>query len=175
MLPEKEDFYSHLSIKDITNADYLHTGKVRKDFEIKDSGKYNNLSVQSDTFLLTDVFNNQKCVLKDMGLISLIFFCTSISIARSPKRAKVKLDLFTDINVLLMEGNSIRGRICHAIYPYTKANNTHIKNYDKNKKSSYLNAVFGKAMENVRKHRDIKLVTNELRRNYSLSEPKYHT
>ena len=30
-------------------------------------------------------------------------------------------------------------------------------------------------MENVRKHRDIKLVTIERRRNYLVSEPNYHT
>ena len=34
--------------------------------------------------------------------------------------------------------------------------------------------VCGKAMENVRKHGDIKLVTTE-RRNYLVSEPNYHT
>ena len=37
------------------------------------------------------------------------------------------------------------------------------------------NSVFGKTMENVRKHRDIKLVTTEKRRNYLVSEPNYYT
>ena len=36
------------------------------------------------------------------------------------------------------------------------------------------NAVFGKSMENVRKHRDIKFVTTEKRRNYLVSETNYH-
>ena len=36
------------------------------------------------------------------------------------------------------------------------------------------NAVFGKPMENVRKHRDIKLVTTDKRRNKLVSEPDYH-
>ena len=37
------------------------------------------------------------------------------------------------------------------------------------------NAVFEKTMENMRKHRDIKLVATERRRNYLVSEPNYHT
>ena len=36
------------------------------------------------------------------------------------------------------------------------------------------NSVFGKTMENVRKHRDIKLVTTEERRSKLVSEPNYH-
>ena len=35
--------------------------------------------------------------------------------------------------------------------------------------------VFGKTMENVKKHRDIKLVTTEATRNFVVSEPNYHT
>ena len=37
------------------------------------------------------------------------------------------------------------------------------------------NASFEKSMENVREHRDIKLVTTERRRNYLVLEPIYHT
>ena len=37
------------------------------------------------------------------------------------------------------------------------------------------NTVFEKTMENLRKHRDIKLVTTEKRRNYLVSEPNYLT
>ena len=36
------------------------------------------------------------------------------------------------------------------------------------------NAVFGKTMGNVKKHRNIKLVATERRRIYLLSEPNYH-
>ena len=36
------------------------------------------------------------------------------------------------------------------------------------------NAVFGKTLENVRRHRDIKLVTTDKRRNRLASEPNYH-
>ena len=37
------------------------------------------------------------------------------------------------------------------------------------------NSLFRKTMENVRKHRDIKLVTTDKRRNQLVSEPNYRT
>ena len=37
------------------------------------------------------------------------------------------------------------------------------------------NSVFGKTIENVRKHRDIKLVTADDKRNKLVPEPNYHT
>ena len=57
-LPGKEDFYSHLNMEDMTDADYAHTKRVCKDFEIKNLGEYYDLYVQSDTLLLADVFEN---------------------------------------------------------------------------------------------------------------------
>ena len=37
------------------------------------------------------------------------------------------------------------------------------------------NSVFRKTMEHVRKHRDIKLLTSDEKRNKLVSEPNYHT
>ena len=58
LLPEKEDFYSHLNMEDITHADYAPTKPVCKDFEIKNLGEYHDLYVQNDILFLVDVFEN---------------------------------------------------------------------------------------------------------------------
>ena len=53
--------------------------------------------------------------------------------------------------MLLMVEKGIRRGICHSIYRYAKANNKYMKDYDKNKESSYLlywvvNKLSGSAM-----------------------------
>ena len=53
--------------------------------------------------------------------------------------------------MLLMVEKGIRGGICHSIYQYAKANNKYMKDYDKNKESSYIqywdvNNLYGWAM-----------------------------
>ena len=57
-LPEKEDFYSLLNLEDSTDADYAHSKRVCKDFEIKKLRECHDLYVQSDTLSLADVFEN---------------------------------------------------------------------------------------------------------------------
>ena len=56
----ENDFYSHLNMKDITDADYIDAKRICKDFEIKKkNGKNHDLYVQSDTLLLADIINIQ--------------------------------------------------------------------------------------------------------------------
>ena len=54
------------------------------------------------------------------------------------KKTEVKLELLTDIDMLLMVEKGIREGICNAIHRYAKANNKYMKYYDKSKESSYL-------------------------------------
>ena len=54
------------------------------------------------------------------------------------KKTKVKLELLTDIDMLLMLEKGTRGGICQAIHRCAKANNKYMKNYNKNIESSYL-------------------------------------
>ena len=58
--------------------------------------------------------------------------------------------------------------------------NTELRKEAKNEFEKYFfklvnNSVFEKTMENVRKHRDIKLATTDRRRNQLVLEPNYHT
>ena len=47
------------------------------------------------------------------------------------KKTKVKLELLTDIDMLLMVEKGLRGRICQAIHRHAKVNNKHMENYNK--------------------------------------------
>ena len=48
------------------------------------------------------------------------------------------MELLTNNDMFNMFEKRIRGGICQATYRYAKANNKYVKNYDKNKESSFL-------------------------------------
>ena len=67
------------------------------------------------------------------------------------KKTVVKLELLTDENMFLMYEKGISGGMCQVTCKYAEANNKYMKNYDKNKESSFLiyvdaNNLYGWAM-----------------------------
>ena len=132
-LTEKENFYSHLDMEDITDADYAYTKKVWKDFEIKNLGQYHDFYVQRDKLLLADVFENFRNMCPEIyGLDPEKFLSPWISMTCSfKKKTKVKLDLLTDTDMLLMVEKVVGAGMCHSIYRYAKTDNKYMTDYDK--------------------------------------------
>ena len=117
-LPEKEDFYSNLNMEDITDVDYVHAKRVCKDFEIKSLGEYHEMYVQSTTLLLADVFENFRNMCLEIYELDPAKCLSAPGLAwqAALKSTKVKLNLLTDVNMLLMVEKGIRGGICHSFY-----------------------------------------------------------
>ena len=140
LLPDKEAFYSEINLEDITDKDYEHAQKVWEVFGIKNLGEYYNLYVQSDTLLLADVFENfrDKCI--EIYELDPAHFLSAPRLAWQAclKKTKVKLELLTDIDMLLMVEKGIRSGIFQAIHRHAKVNNKYMNNYNKDTISSYL-------------------------------------
>ena len=115
-------------MEDINDPDCVIAKRICKDFEIKNLGDCYDLHVQSDTLFLADVFENfQNMCLKIYELDPAKFLSVpGLAYQAVLKKTQVKLDLLTDINMLLMllmVEKGIRGEICHSIYRYAKAIN----------------------------------------------------
>ena len=83
----------------------------------------------------------------------------------SEKKKNIKLELLTDYDMLLIIEEGIRGGIFHSIHRYAKANNKYMKNYNKNKESSYIqyldaSNLYGRAMSQELPVNDFKWINN---------------
>ena len=96
-LPETEDFYSHLNMEDITDAGYVNTKKVCKDFEIQNLGKYH---FQSDTLMLANAFENFRNMCIKIYELEKILSAPGLARQAVLKETNVKLDPLTDIDVI---------------------------------------------------------------------------
>ena len=184
-LPSKRLFYSSLTMEDISDTDYKHANNVFKKFNLNNLGEYHDLYVRSDTLLLADVFENfRNACMKNYELDPAHFISLpGLAWQACLKKTNVELQLLTDYDMLLRIEEGIRGGICHAIQRYAKTNNKYMRDYDKNKESSYIqyldaNNLYGKAMTGklpVRGFRwmtDISRMDEEFVRSYDKNDIK---
>ena len=109
--------------------------------------------VQSDTLLLSDVFENFRDKCLDIYQLNPIHFLSAPGLAWQAclRKTGIELELLTDPDILLTFEDGSRGGMCNAIHRYAKASNKYMKNYNKNVESSsteYLDAnnLYGWAM-----------------------------
>ena len=177
-LPLKKDFYSNLNLEYIKDKHYEHAKNVWNTFKIKNLGEYHDLHIQSDTLLLSDVFETfRKTCIKEYELDPCYFVSApGFSWEACLKLTKVKLELLTDVDMLLMFEKWIRDDISQAIHKHTTANNKYMKGYNKNVTSSCLqyqdaNHLYGWAMSKKLPVREftwdnIDLHTEDMIKNY---------
>ena len=161
-LPPKDAFYSKLNIKGISDQDHEHTQQVWNTMEKKNLSCYHDIYLRTDVLLLAGVFETfRNTCLKHYGLESAHFYTapglvwqallkTAAEYCEHEKRRKdcelccdeFRLELLTDIDMLLMVEKGIRGRITQAVKRYAKANNKYMKGlYNPDELSIYLKYV----------------------------------
>ena len=140
-------------MEDITDLNYRHAKRVFKSFKLKDLGQYHDLYVKSDAVQLSDVFDTFRAICIEIYELDPTHFLSAPGLAWQEclKKTDVKLELLTDVDMLLMVEKGIRGGICHAILRYAKANNKYVKDYNEDEEELFLqyddaNNLYGFAM-----------------------------
>ena len=84
--------------------DYAHAKRVCKDIEIKSLGEYHDLYIKNDKLLSADVFENFRNMCLETYELDRTRFLIAPGLAwqAALKKTKVKLDILTDINMLIM-------------------------------------------------------------------------
>ena len=148
-----------MRMESISVNDHNHALKVWGLFEIKTFGDYHDLYVQADTAQLSDVFENFRSLFLEILPIFLIlqldraYFVSLSSLAHEAmlKETKAKIELFIDINMVLMTEKGIRGGLTQVVKKHAVANNKYLPNCDSTKKVTHLqyldaNNLYGYAM-----------------------------
>ena len=165
-------------MKHINENDYKHAKKEWDVFEIKTLGEYLDLYVQADTAQKTDVFENFRLLcLKEYQLEPAYFVSTPIlTFEVMLKITKAKIELYTDMNMVLMTEKGMRGSLTQVVKKHAIASNKYLPTYDKSKKKVFLqyldaNNLSGYAMKktlplNGYKWADVSKFTDDFIKNY---------
>lgn len=152
-LPPKDLFYNKLNDSNISVSDYQHACQVWEELEMKTLGEYSDFYVTLDVTLLCDVMEEFRRTCSSVYGLDPMYYCTAPGLAWQAmlKETKCKLELFQDIDMVLMCESAIRGGITQSVTRHVRANNKYLPDYDANKESIYLgyldaNNLYGYAM-----------------------------
>ena len=140
-LPPIEAFYSKLNMSKISEDDYQHAQQVWKELGIRNLGDYHDLYLCTDVVLLANVFEAfRDTCLKNYSLDPVHFYTApGLAWKACLRKTKLRLELLTDPDMLLMFECGIRGGITQVVHRYALVNNKYMGDlYDPNKESTYL-------------------------------------
>ena len=139
--PPIEALYSKLNMSKISEDDYQHAQQVWKEFGFRNLGDYHDLYLRTDIVLLADVFKaSRDTCIKHYSLDPVHFYMApELAWKACLQKTRVRFELLTDPDMLLMFDHGIRGGITQAVHRYALVNNKYMGNlYNPNKESTYL-------------------------------------
>ena len=153
-LPPREAFYSRLNDEGISDEDYAHARKVWKTFEMKTLQDYHDLYNETDVLLLADVFENFRDICIKNYKLDHAHYYTAPGLAwdLALKITEVELELLSDIDMLLIVEEGIRGGVSMISNRYGKSNNKYMGDkFNPSEPSKYItyldaNNLYGTAM-----------------------------
>lgn len=139
-LPPKEAFFSKLTCAHISDIEYEFAKEVWEKFSIKTLGDYADLYLHVDVCLLAIVFENFRETSYKLYKLDPANYYTApgLSFDAMLRHTKVKLELLTDIDMLLFIERGIRGGISQCSRRYVVANNKYMTTFDKDKKNTFI-------------------------------------
>jgi hypothetical protein len=140
-LPPINEFFSTLRQETITEDEYNYAKKVWNKFNCKNFKDYMLLYLKVDVLILAEVFEKyRKFFLNNYGIDpARCYSAPGLSWNCGLKYTNVELDLLSDLDMVYMFENGIRGGFSGVLGKrYVKANNKYLQDYDPNKPSNYL-------------------------------------
>ena len=140
-LPPTEAFYSSLNMSGGSKEDCHHAQRVWREFKIKNLGEYHDLYLRTDVVLVENVFEAfREMALTHYGLDPVHFYTLpGLAWKACLKHTRIRLELLTDPDLLLMFEHGIGGGVTQSVHRYAAANNQYMGDlYNLNKRSTYL-------------------------------------
>lgn len=152
-LPAREHFYSNLTKQTVSESDYEHACNVFNRLHMTNLEDYMITYVKTDVSLLACVFEEFRNVcMKQYNLDPAHFYgAPGLSWSACLKMTQLKLELLTDIDMVLFIEKGVRGGVSQVSNRFKQANNPYLDGFDNNKPISYLcyedaNNLYGWAM-----------------------------
>ncbi|XP_030751512.1 uncharacterized protein LOC115879024 [Sitophilus oryzae] len=196
-LPPKPAFYNKLNDSYINDKDYAHAKTVWNIFNCQNMRDYSELYMKVDILLLADIFeqfrttSHKTYCLDPAHTYTLPGYAWQCMLFQMRKSDIKKLELLTDLDMVLFIEKGIRGGLSQCSKRYAEANNKYIPSYDSSKDETYLmyfdiNNQYGWAMsqylpyggfkwlnENEISNLNIQNISNESNKGYILEVDLY--
>lgn len=139
-LPLKCHFYNSLTNEYISDEDYNYAQLVWNEFKINNLGEYTDLYLKTDVLLLSDIFQNFRQTCKQYYKLDPAFYITAPSLSFDAMLFKtgVELELISDLAIIRMIQDGIRGGLCMCSHRYAKANHKYVSEYDTSKSECFI-------------------------------------